>query len=91
MKVPANKPLSQELIDSWSSVKIVIVDEVYFVKRSGFDDLDRRLREIGRSDCLFGGFSVIFAGDFCQFEPVMSTSENTCCSLWIRVNADLNT
>ena len=59
-----SKPLPEELIASWNSVKIIIVDEVSFMRRSEFDRLDTRLREIGRRDCLFGGFSVIFAGDF---------------------------
>lgn len=77
---PRNKRLSTELIDSLSSVEIVIVDEVSFMKRSEFDDLDNRLRGIGRNDCLFGGFSVIFAF-FCQFEPVMSTSKHLLFSL----------
>ena len=64
IKVPSHKRLSQELIDSWSNVKIVIVYEVSFMKRSEFSDLDCRFQEIGCRDSLFGGFSVIFAGDF---------------------------
>ena len=43
IKKPSKKPLPQELIDSWSNVKTVIVDEVTFMKRSKFDKLDRRL------------------------------------------------
>ena len=77
----ASRPLPEKLIDSWNSVKIVIVDEVSFMRRSEFDRLDTRLREIGRRDCLFGGFSVIFAGNFCQFEPMRSTSEQLLFSL----------
>ena len=76
-----DKPLPEKLIDSWNSVKIVIVDEISFMRRSEFDKLDTRLREIGRKDCLFGGFSVIFAGDFRQFEPMRSKSEELLFSL----------
>ena len=62
-------------------MKIVIVDKVLFMKRSEFNDLDHRLQEIGRSDCLFGGFSIIFSDDFCQFEPVISSPEHLLFSL----------
>ena len=34
------------------------------------NDLDLQTRELGDSDFAFKGFSVIFPGDFCQFEPV---------------------
>ena len=70
-----NRPLSLELIDSWKHAQIVVIDEVSFLNRSEFDDLDKRLQEIGDTLLPFGGFSIIFACDFCQFEPVKSTSE----------------
>ena len=70
-----NKPLPQDLIDSWKHVQIVVIDEVSFLNRSEYDDLDTRLRDIGDNRLAFGGFSIIFAGDFCQFEPVKSTPE----------------
>ena len=76
-----SKRLPEKLINSWNSVKIVIVDEISFMRRSEFDKLDTRLREIGRRDCLFGDFSVIFAGDFRQFEPMRSKSEELLFSL----------
>ena len=31
------------------------------------NDLDLRIRKLGKGDLTFGGFSVIFAGDFCQY------------------------
>jgi hypothetical protein len=34
--------------------------------------LDVKLKEIGNSAKPFGGFSIIYAGDFCQLEPVGS-------------------
>jgi hypothetical protein len=34
---------------------------------------DIKLKEIGNRAKPFGGFSIIFAGDFCQLEPVGST------------------
>ncbi len=35
--------------------------------------LDVKLKEIGNRAKLFGEFSIIFAGDFCQLEPGGST------------------
>jgi hypothetical protein len=35
--------------------------------------LDVKLKEIGNKAKPFCGFSIIFAGDFCQLEPVGST------------------
>ena len=32
--------------------------------------LDRKLKEIGNQSLPFGGFTIIFAGDFRQLEPV---------------------
>ena len=32
--------------------------------------LDRKLKEIGNQSQLFGGFTIIFAGDFRQLESV---------------------
>ncbi len=32
--------------------------------------LDRKLKEIGNHSQHFGGFTIIFAGDFCQLELV---------------------
>ncbi len=37
------------------------------------DALDVKLKEIGNRAKPFGGFSIIFAGDFCQLETVGST------------------
>ena len=34
--------------------------------------LDNRLKEIGDRTKPFGGFSIIFAGDFCQLQAVKS-------------------
>jgi hypothetical protein len=32
--------------------------------------LDKKLKQIGNGTCVFGGFSIIFSGDFRQLEPV---------------------
>lgn len=69
-------PLPTELLNSWDKVQIVVIDKESFLNRKEFDDLYTQLHEIGHRTEVFGGFSIIFAGDFCQFEPVKSTSEH---------------
>jgi hypothetical protein len=32
--------------------------------------LDRKLKEIGNQSLPFSGFTIIFARDFCQLEPI---------------------
>ena len=71
-----NTLLPPELIDGWNNVQIIVIDEVSFLNKIECDDLDTRLCEIGDKRLAFGGFSVIFAGDVCQFEPVKLTSEH---------------
>jgi hypothetical protein len=34
--------------------------------------LDKKFKQIGNTTRVFGGFSIIFSGDFCQLEPVCS-------------------
>jgi hypothetical protein len=36
--------------------------------------LDKKLNQIGNGSHAFGGFSIIFSGDFCQLEPVCSNN-----------------
>ncbi len=41
---------------------------------SVFKTLDKKLKQIGNGAHAFGGFSIIFSGDFCQLEPVCSNN-----------------
>jgi hypothetical protein len=54
-------------------VQILIVDEVSFMSDEILYALDVKLKEIGNRAKPFGGFSIIFAGDFRQLETVGST------------------
>jgi hypothetical protein len=38
-------------------------------------ELDKKLKDIGNRTHIFGGFSIIFSGDFCQLEPVCSNEK----------------
>ncbi len=49
-----------------------MIDEVSFMSDSIFKKLKRQLMQVGNRTKLFGGFSIIFAGDFCQLEPICS-------------------
>ena len=54
---------------------MLITDEISFMNKHELNDLDLRIRKLGKSDLAFGGFSVIFLGDFRQFEPVRCSPE----------------
>ncbi len=65
-----HKQLSVDDINEWQDVQIVITDEVSFMSDTILKTLDRKLKEIRNRSRPFGGFTIIFAGDFCQLEPV---------------------
>ena len=61
--------LSQDEIDQWKDVRILVIDEISFMQDSEILKLDRRLKECRDRNKVFGGYSIIFAGDFRQLEP----------------------
>jgi hypothetical protein len=67
------KALSLNNKIEWQDVQILIVDEVSFMSDKNLEALDVKLKEIGNRAKPFGGFSIIFAEDFHQLEPVGST------------------
>ena len=65
--------LSQDDIDSWANVRILVIDEISFMKDSEMRKLDRQLKQCcGDRNKPFGGLSIIFAGDFRQLEPSLT-------------------
>jgi hypothetical protein len=66
------KTLSLNNKNVWQDVQTLIVDEVSFMSDKILEALDVKLNEIGNTVKPFGGFSIIFTGDFCQLEPVGS-------------------
>jgi len=64
------KALTQEDKNEWQDVRILIVDEVSFMSDKNLLTLDRKLKETRNTAKPFGGYSIIFAGDFRQLEPV---------------------
>ena len=64
--------LSEDDKREWKDVRLLIVDEVSFMSDKELLQLDNRLKEIRDRTKHFGGFSIVFAGDFRQLEPVAS-------------------
>jgi hypothetical protein len=67
-----NSALSLDDKNKRQDVQILIIDEISFMCNSVLKRLDKKLKQIGNSARVFGGFSIIFSGDFCQLEPVCS-------------------
>jgi hypothetical protein len=56
--------------------KDFVIDEVSFISNSILRILNYKLMNIGNRSKSFGGLSIIFAGDFCQFEPICSNESD---------------
>ncbi len=69
---------SENHVNAWSSIGILIIDEVSMMRASLFDLLDTRLRQLKtRLNKLFGGIHIVFSGDFYQLPPVGSSLFNS--------------
>ena len=84
------KNLSEEDKQLWRQVRILIIDEISFMNDEQFNILDERLKEMKDRNKPFGGYSVVFAGDFRQLEPNGAKSNDLLFSkqssqLWERV------
>jgi len=64
------KPLSQEDKNERQDVRILTIDKISFMSDSILQMLVTKLKQIGNGNQPFGGFLIIFAGDFLQLEPV---------------------
>lgn len=84
------KNVTTEMVSVWKDVKVLIVDEISFGTVGDIEKLNDRLNMIRRklmndmmkslpANMIFGGYSVIFSGDFRQIPPVSVTWKNT---LW---------
>lgn len=58
----------------WMQVKVLIIDEISFMDDRTLQRLDQRLKQLRDRSKPFGGFSIVFAGDFRQIQP--RTSED---------------
>ncbi len=63
------KALDDLDVMAWHGVRILIIDEISFMKSTDMRRLEENLQVIGQRNKPFGGFSIIFSGDFRQLEP----------------------
>jgi hypothetical protein len=70
--VHLNKSLiTDTLRDEWDNVRLLVIDEVSYFSTNDFKKLDTKLRALKRCrQKMYGGLSIIFAGDLRQLEPV---------------------
>lgn len=71
-KSDSNK-IRADLVAMWNGVNYLFVDEVSTIGCSLLVDVHNALVSATGSTDLFGGMSVIFAGDFSQLPPVLDT------------------
>ena len=58
------------LIRKFQDVKIIIIDEISLVDARMLNAIDVMLRQIKHAEEPFGGFHIVFMGDFYQLPPV---------------------
>eukprot|EP00956_Cyclotella_meneghiniana_P032179 scaffold87347_cov52-Cyclotella_meneghiniana.AAC.2 len=61
-----SKGVSEEQRNDWRNCKILVIDEISFMKESELMQLDNKLKILGDRNKIFGGYSIIFGGDFRQ-------------------------
>ncbi len=66
------RPIIDDDIKEWEDVQILVIDEVSFMGDSTLQMINKKLTNIGQKNKSFGGFTIIFIGDFHQMEPVCS-------------------
>ncbi len=64
------RPISDDDINEWKDVQILVIDEVSFMSDSTPQMLNKKLTAIGQTNKSFGRFTNIFIGNFRQLEPV---------------------
>lgn len=70
---PWHKPRNAKV---FSSLKVLVIDEISMVRADIFDTIDRFLRKFGPSSKLpFGGVQMVLMGDLCQLPPVLRSDE----------------
>ncbi len=73
------KPDYNQLYASLKDISIIIIDEFGFLGLETLNTIDSRLRSLwpdnnDRKKMSFGGFHILFVGDFMQLPPVKATA-----------------
>jgi hypothetical protein len=76
------RAVSEEVRNLWSSIGLMIVDEISMAGAVSLVRLDQHLRVLKDNDVLFGGVHMVVLGDFWQLgavrqSPVYGTSANS--------------
>ena len=66
-----NIDLSSGLADLLRSTQLIVWDEISMAHKGGLEALNKSLKEIRRSDKLFGGMTMLLSGDMRQILPVV--------------------
>jgi len=56
--------------DNLRDVDVIIVDEISMLSGPYIDMMDYYLRSMRHTDVPFGGYQMVFSGDFCQLPPI---------------------
>lgn len=78
--------ITNEMMSKWDNVRVVVVDEVSMAKKNDMNKLNEHLNLTRRrrqpnshhisSNMIFGGYSIIFSGDFHQIPAVRATEKD---------------
>lgn len=70
----------RHIIKRWSSVKVLLIDEISLVSGALFLKLNQLAQHFKKNNQLFGGIQVIACGDFLQLPPIEdNTNEGRYC------------
>ena len=61
---------NKKTLESWRSVRVLIIDEISMMSQKIFELCDLIGRHVRKIDKPFGGIQMIFTGDFFQLPPV---------------------
>ena len=61
---------NKKALESWRSVRVLIVDEISMMSQKIFELCDLIGKHVRKNDKPFGGIQIIFTGDFFQLPPV---------------------
>jgi hypothetical protein len=71
-----NGRVTDEARKQWKNVRILMIDEISYFSDNDFKKLDRKLKDLnGIPNKPFGGQSIIFSGDFRQFEAILAKNQ----------------
>lgn len=57
-------------VEKWTSIDILIVDEVSMMSKTLFELINKLAKKIRNNPLPFGGIQVVFTGDFFQLPPI---------------------